>query len=177
MASIAEQGWPPELFSEWMTSIRAPWTPLSPALSALLTAYAAVGVPGPGCMAAITNRVDGGRQHHEGAGLHEGDHPSGRGGGGSSTHDQRCCPPTLVRRWDILQGHQRPAGSGVSGRAAAGCGARPPCVAVAMRDAADQASHGGATAGCGTRPFSTAAAAGDAPADAESGGGLGSGCL
>jgi hypothetical protein len=32
-------------------------------------------------MAAVTDRVDGGRQLHEGVGLHEGEHPSGRDGG------------------------------------------------------------------------------------------------
>jgi hypothetical protein len=33
------------------------------------------GIPGPNCMAAGTDRVDGERQLHEGVGLHEGEHP------------------------------------------------------------------------------------------------------
>jgi hypothetical protein len=56
-------------------------------------------------MAAITDRVDGGRQLHEGADLHEGEHPSGRDRGGSNAHHRHYCPPTPVRRRDILQGH------------------------------------------------------------------------
>jgi hypothetical protein len=91
-------------------------------------------------MATVTDRVDRGRQLHEGAGLHEGEHPSGHDRGGSNAHHWRYCPPTLVRRWDILQGHRRPVGSGVSGSAAAGCGARSPCAALAPRDAADRAA-------------------------------------
>jgi hypothetical protein len=101
-------------------------------------------------MAAVTDRVDGWRLLHEGADLHEGEHPSGHNEGGSRTNHRRCCPPTHVRQRDILQGHRRLAGSGVSGRAATGC--------------------------C-TQPVSTVVAAGDAPADVESGGGLRSGCL
>jgi hypothetical protein len=68
-------------------------------------------------MAVVTDCVDGGRQLHEGVGLHEGEHPSGRDGGGSSAHHRRCCPPTPIRQRDILQGHRRPAGLGVSGSA------------------------------------------------------------
>jgi hypothetical protein len=94
----------------------------------------AAGIPGPNCMAAVTDRVDGGRQLHEGVSLHEGEHPSGRDGGDSSAHHRRCCPRTPVRRRDILQGHRRPAVSGVSSRATAGCGARPPRAAAAAAD-------------------------------------------
>jgi hypothetical protein len=92
-------------------------------------------------MAAVIDRVDGGCQLHEGVGLHEGEHPSGRDGGGSSARHRRCCPPTPIRRRDILQGHLRLAGSGVSSRVTAGCSARPPRAAAAPRDATRSSSR------------------------------------
>jgi hypothetical protein len=130
-------------------------------------------------MAAVIDRVDGGRQLHEGVGLHKGEHPSGRDGGGSSA------------RYRLLSSNTR-SSTGYSTRAPAssrfgcrrGCDAWPPCAAAA---AANRAGCGGAAAGCSARLRaaagcsvrlpSAAAATKGAQADAGSGGSLGGGRL